>query len=111
LLCQFKRRNYTIHLDLSNYSFIIVNPSIHVNTGGLFNKFYQHYHKIYKKIIQQPIETWKTELINDFEEPVSKAHPEIAKLKVELYTKGALYASMSGSGSTVFEIFPQQKKN
>jgi 4-diphosphocytidyl-2-C-methyl-D-erythritol kinase len=66
--------------------------------------------KSIQKIIQQPIETWKTELINDFEEPVSKAHPEIAKLKVELYSKGALYASMSGSGSTFFGIFPQQKK-
>lgn len=100
-----------IHLDLSNYSFVIVNPGIHVNTGWAFQQIQPTLpQKSIQKIIQQPIETWKTELINDFEEPVSKAHPEIAKIKVELYSKGALYASMSGSGSTFFGIFPQQKK-
>ncbi|MFZ1371707.1 MAG: 4-(cytidine 5'-diphospho)-2-C-methyl-D-erythritol kinase, partial [Ferruginibacter sp.] len=52
-----------------------------------------------------PPATWKNSLKNDFEIPVFEAHPSIKAIKETLYTKGALYASMSGSGSTVFGIF------
>lgn len=61
-------------------------------------------------IIKQPIETWKAELINDFEAPVFKAHPELEALKNNLYEQGAIYASMSGSGSSLFGIFPKGTK-
>lgn len=49
--------------------------------------------------------TWKDHLKNDFEEPVTRQYPQIRSIKDELYNNGALYASMTGSGSTVFGIF------
>ena len=60
--------------------------------------------------MQQPVETWKAELKNDFEEPVFIAHPQVKEIKESLYNQGAVYAAMSGSGSTVFGIFEQDAK-
>ncbi|RXK62061.1 4-(cytidine 5'-diphospho)-2-C-methyl-D-erythritol kinase [Lacibacter luteus] len=101
-----------IALDLSAYRFAIVNPGIHVNTGWAFTQLQlRSDHETWadlRTIIQQPISTWKEQLINDFEEPVSKAHPEIAALKQQLYDAGAVYASMTGSGSTVFGMFERE---
>ncbi len=95
-----------IRLELSNYQFIIINPGIHVNTGWAFSQIQpKQPSKSINSIIQQPIETWKDELVNDFEEPVFKAHPQIKSIKENLYSQGAVYASMTGSGSTVFGIF------
>lgn len=62
--------------------------------------------KCCRDIVQQPIETWKDELVNDFEESVFKKLPMLADVKQKLYDLGAVYAAMSGSGSTVFGIFP-----
>ena len=61
---------------------------------------------IITEIVAQPIETWKNSLINDFEAPIFLAHPVLQDIKNELYKQGALYASMSGSGSSLFGIFP-----
>lgn len=98
-----------IHLDLSNYQFIIVNPKIHVNTGWAFKQITPKMPvKSIREIIVQPIETWKHELVNDFENVVINEHHEIGNIKHELYKQGALYASMSGSGSTVFGIFNRE---
>ena len=99
----------TVDLDLSAYHFAIVNPGIHVNTGWAFSQLSLTNvdRPDMKTIIQQPIETWKDQLTNDFEEPVSKAHPEIASVKQQMYDAGAVYASMTGSGSTVFGIFKE----
>lgn len=95
-----------IDLDLSAYTFVIVNPGIHLNTGWAFKQITPSVpSKSIQQIIQQPIETWKHELVNDFELPVATAYPAINNIKQELYLKGAVYASMSGSGSTVFGIF------
>ena len=95
-----------IHLDLSAYTFVIVNPGIHVNTAWAFKQITPSVPaKSIQQIIQQPIETWKHELVNDFELPVATTYPAIQNIKQDLYAKGAVYASMSGSGSTVFGIF------
>jgi 4-diphosphocytidyl-2-C-methyl-D-erythritol kinase len=95
-----------IDLVLRDYSFVIVNPKIHVATSWAFSNIVPSVpKKSIKEIIQQPIETWKDELINDFEEPVSKQHVEIKNIKQELYNKNAVYAAMSGSGSTAFGLF------
>jgi 4-diphosphocytidyl-2-C-methyl-D-erythritol kinase len=61
--------------------------------------------KSLKEIIAQPIEIWKDEMVNDFEESVFPQFPAIEEIKKELYRQGAIYASMSGSGSSVFGIF------
>lgn len=64
--------------------------------------------KCCRDIVRQPIDTWKDELINDFEAPIFAMHPELASIKLRLYDLGASYAAMSGSGSAIFGIFKQQ---
>jgi len=96
----------TLPLDLSPYKFIIVNPGIHINTAEAFSAIIPSQPTpSLKEIIQQPIETWKHDLINDFEESVFRQFPEIEAIKTRLYDAGALYSSMSGTGSTVYGIF------
>ncbi|MDB5200207.1 MAG: 4-(cytidine 5-diphospho)-2-C-methyl-D-erythritol kinase [Chitinophagaceae bacterium] len=98
-----------INIDLSNYKLLLVNPGIHINTKWAFTKITPQEPKVsIKEIITQPLETWKAQLKNDFEVPVFAEYPEIEKLKNDLYMQGALYASMSGSGSTVFGIFSKE---
>ena len=53
-----------------------------------------------------PATEWRDRAVNDFEKPVFSEHPELASLKEELYASGAVYASMSGSGSALYGIFP-----
>lgn len=101
-----------IELDLSPYQLVLVHPGIHVNTAWAFSTMVRvpkYHQKPIAQIIQQPIATWQTELYNDFEAPVFEAHPEIAQIKETLYQSQALYAAMSGSGSTVFGIFPKEQ--
>lgn len=98
-----------ISLDLTAYKFAIINPDIHVNTGWAFSQIKPAAERTsLREIIQLPIESWREKLTNDFEEPVSKHHPEIAEIKKTLYQQGAVYASMTGSGSTVYGIFQKE---
>ena len=100
-----------IQLDLSDYKFVLVNPGIHINTGWAFSQITPTLPKrSAKEIIQQPIETWKNELITDFESTVFKNYPEIKEIKDSLYRSNAVYAGLSGSGSTVFGIFKKESK-
>ena len=98
-----------ISLDLSSYRFMIVHPGIHINTSQVFSEIIPgDTNKSIKEIIQQPIETWRGELKNDFEEPIFKKYPEVKKIKNDLYQSGSIYASMSGSGSAVYGIFEKE---
>ncbi|MBT9483441.1 4-(cytidine 5'-diphospho)-2-C-methyl-D-erythritol kinase [Sediminibacterium sp.] len=95
-----------IQLDLSNHYFVLVNPGIHVNTKWAFEQIIPCPSKQnIVSILEQPIEEWRKYLFNDFEEPITKAHPMIGVIKDQLYQLGASYAAMSGSGSTLFGIF------
>ncbi len=95
-----------IPLNLAGYKIVLVNPGIHLSTREAFSKLTPAVPaKTIKEIVGQPIETWKNELLNDFEKPVFAVHPSIAKIKATLYSYGAVYAAMSGSGSTVFGLF------
>ena len=96
-------------LDLSEYKFLVVQPPVHVSTAWAFSTIKPlKPAKSIKKIIQQSISTWKAELINDFEKPVFEKYPEIKNIKEKLYEAGAIYASMSGSGSAVYGIFSKE---
>jgi len=98
-----------IVLDLSAYKILLVNPGIHINTAWAFKQITPAIPaKPVRQIIQQPVEQWKDELVNDFEMPVIKAHPELKVLKDQLYAAGAVYASMSGSGSTFYGIYKKE---
>ena len=95
-----------IELDLSAYTFVLVNPGIHINTSWAFGLIKPKTPvKSIHHIIFQNIATWKKELFNDFEKPVAAAYPVVSNIKFFLYELGAVYASMSGSGSSVFGIF------
>jgi 4-diphosphocytidyl-2-C-methyl-D-erythritol kinase len=95
-----------IELNLSNYKIVLINPGIHINTGKAFSKITPSGKRTsLKEIIQKPVEQWKEFLKNDFEETVFAEHPEIKTIKEKLYQQGAVYASMSGSGSSVYGLF------
>ena len=100
-----------LSIDLSGYTIALVHPGIHIATAWAFQQLSPCVkEKSIAEIIKQPIETWKAELMNDFEAPVFKANPLLEKIKNNLYSQGALYASMSGSGSSLFGIFPKGTK-
>ncbi len=95
-----------IALDLSFYKIVLVNPRIHINTGWAFSQLKPSAERSpLKEIISLPVEEWRDRLTNDFEEPVSAQHPLIKDCKNVLYNAGAVYAAMTGSGSTVFGLF------
>ena len=98
-----------IRLNLSGWYLAIVRPAIPVSTKEAFSLITPHRPvKNCRDIVQQPMESWRHELVNDFEKSVFTLHPEIAAIKKQLYDMGAVYAAMSGSGSAVFGFF--QKK-
>lgn len=101
----------TIQMDLSGYTILLVNPGIHINTGWAFRSLQQFSScdQLEEKILE-PVHRWKETIYNSFEAPVFEAYPEIASIKSQLYESGALYASMSGSGSSVYGIFEKGHK-
>ena len=98
-----------INPDLSAYKFIIVYPGIHSSTANAFENINPAVPvKSVKDIVQRPVEAWKEELVNDFEKPLFEQHPELRNIKQQLYDSGAVYAAMSGSGSSVYGIFRKE---
>ena len=115
----------TLKLDLSNYHIAVVYPNIHINTAEAYAMVKPRHAPALKgekfipclrEVIQQhplgrsertPSEgaTWKNNIHNDFEDAIFPKHPELKKIKEKLYSLGAVYASMSGSGSAVYGIF------
>lgn len=100
---------YPLSLSLQGYFIVLVLPQISISTVEAYKQikpkapFYPP-----SEIIQEPVESWKGKLVNDFEElPV--VPDEIRQIKAHLYAKGALYASLSGSGSAVFGIFNKKQ--
>jgi 4-diphosphocytidyl-2-C-methyl-D-erythritol kinase len=97
-----------VSLNLDAWSFLLVYPGIHVNTGWAFGQIIPKVPaQSLRNSILEPVENWKTMISNDFEAPVFRAHPELAVIKEELYAHGAVYATMSGSGSAIVGIFPK----
>jgi len=98
-------------LDLSGYSIQLLMPGLHVSTGKAFGTITPKPAPFdLNKLILLPITEWRDKISNDFEAPVFGQFPILAALKERLYSQGALYASMSGSGSAVYGIFPKGKK-
>ena len=95
-----------VQVDLSRYKFVLVHPGIHIDTAWAFSRIGSpHHSKPLKDAIQRPVASWKNELVNDFEAPVFAEYHALAKIKESLYTAGAEYASLTGTGSCVFGIF------
>lgn len=93
-------------LDLSAYEFKVFIPEgVSVSTADAYRGIVPHLpEKPLREVLSQPVETWKEELKNDFEETVFAKYPSLAPVKEMLYNEGAVYAAMSGSGSAFFQI-------
>lgn len=95
-----------IELSLHGKTIILVKPDIFVSTRDAYALVTPSPAAIpLTEAIKQPIQEWKQAITNDFEKSVFTKYPEIAAIKDKLYDMGALYASMSGSGSAVYGIF------
>lgn len=100
-----------IKVDLSGYKIVLVKPTVHVSTADAYSGIVPHKSGVsLKELIQLPLKDWKSNLKNDFENTVFSKYPEIAGVKQALYHEGAIFAAMSGSGSSVFAIFEHEVK-
>jgi len=95
-----------VSLDLSTYFIVVIKPEIHISTIEAYQNVIPQIPAMdLRRAIQLPIQEWKYHITNDFELGIFEKYPEIKALKSALYKEGALYASMSGSGSSVFGVF------
>lgn len=93
-------------LTLKGFYLVLVKPPIHVSTAEAYAALVPDPRPgAIEKTLHLPLARWREELKNDFEKPIFEKFPLISQLKEKLYSLGALYASMSGSGSSVFGIF------
>lgn len=93
-------------LSLKGKHIVLVKPDVFVSTKEAYANVHPHIPQFdLTSSLKQPIETWRHTVVNDFEESVFPNHPELPAIKQTLYDMGALYASMSGSGSTLYGIF------
>lgn len=95
-----------INLDLSGYHVLLVYPNLAISTAEAYAgvRPSQSQTALHNQL-QQPIATWRTTIHNDFEDSLFPKYPILNQIKEQLYEVGAVYASMSGSGSTVYGIF------
>ena len=93
-------------LSLKGCNLVLIKPDVHVGTADAYAGITpKQPEKPLKEILSLPPEKWKDLLVNDFEKTIFRKFPPIAEIKSQLYNMGAVYACMSGSGSSVFGIF------
>ncbi|OJV22087.1 MAG: 4-(cytidine 5'-diphospho)-2-C-methyl-D-erythritol kinase [Bacteroidetes bacterium 41-46] len=96
---------YTVH-QLSDYEIRVITPDIFISTAEAYSGVEPSGEgEPIENLLKHPVEEWKGVLFNDFERHIFKLHPQIRDIKERMYSEGALYASMSGSGSAVYGIF------
>ncbi|MBD5183543.1 MAG: 4-(cytidine 5'-diphospho)-2-C-methyl-D-erythritol kinase [Bacteroidales bacterium] len=99
-----------IELDLTGMWLVVVKPSVYISTKEAFAGVIPKPGEFdLREISRLPIEEWRNHIKNDFEDSIIPRFPEIGEIKGKLYSLGALYSSMSGSGSSVYGIFPSEK--
>ncbi|ADR20325.1 4-diphosphocytidyl-2-C-methyl-D-erythritol kinase [Marivirga tractuosa] len=99
-------------LDLSGYYLALVYPNIHISTAEAYSAVKPKKPAVsVKEIIETyPIEKWKDLLNNDFEKGIFEKYPQLNEIKNKFYSEGAIYSSMTGSGSTIFGIFKESSE-
>ena len=97
---------YPAQVSLKGYKVVILKPDVSITTADAYKMVKpRESKKSLSRLIKHPIESWRGYIGNDFEEVMFPRFPEIEKAKATLYQRGAVYASMSGSGSAVYGIF------
>ena len=100
----------SINITLAGYYVVLVYPNYLINTAkaysGVTPKMPER--SLENDILNLPIEQWKEFIHNDFEDSIFLEFPELLSIKEKLYKEGAVYASMSGSGSTLYGIFKNE---
>lgn len=97
-------------IDLSDYCIAIVKPHASVSTREAYSGVTPRLPSMpLDMALAMPVESWRDNVANDFEESIFPSHPEISEVKSMLYDLGAVYASMSGSGASVFGLFPASR--
>jgi 4-diphosphocytidyl-2-C-methyl-D-erythritol kinase len=100
----------TINFELNGYWIVLIKPDVHISTqeayAGVSPKPSEV--ELEELILSKDFSRWRTELVNDFEASIFPKHPILAELKAKFYESGAVYAAMSGSGSTIFGIFENE---
>lgn len=95
-----------VDLSLDNHNLVLVKPDIHVSTKDAFAMVQPAQPEMsLKEIVKKPVSEWKDLMVNDFEKSVFTKYPLVEQIKLKLYALGAEYASMTGSGSSVYAIF------
>ena len=93
--------------DAARYDLQVITPAgIAVSTKEAYSGITPHMPEVpLREVLSRSVEEWDGVLVNDFETTVFARHPELAAIKRSLYDSGAVYASMSGSGSALFAIY------
>jgi 4-diphosphocytidyl-2-C-methyl-D-erythritol kinase len=99
-----------VALDLSAYSIVLIHSGIHIDTSWAFSTITPcRPKKSVAEIVRRPVKEWRQELKNDFEKPVFSKYPELERIKEKLYEFGALFVSLTGSGSSIYGIFEKNR--
>jgi len=100
-----------ISLDLSDYKLVLINLGIHISTAFAFGNIQPNPNQPkLSELITHPVSDWKDHIFNNFEVPVFQQYPELRQAKANLYAAEAIYASMTGSGSTLYGIFRKDQE-
>ncbi|MFT4855732.1 MAG: 4-diphosphocytidyl-2-C-methyl-D-erythritol kinase [Algoriphagus sp.] len=97
-----------IELGLKGTHLVLINPGIHIGTKEAYAGVRPSPPKVKLKEVLADRSRWQAELINDFEASIFPNHPEIEAIKEKMYSSGAFYSAMSGSGSSVFGLFEEK---
>jgi 4-diphosphocytidyl-2-C-methyl-D-erythritol kinase len=102
----------TLSVALEGLKIVLVKPAVHVSTSEAYSSVRPHQPaNNLKDLIALPIEQWQATIFNDFENAIFPKYPTLLKVKNDLLAMGAKYASMSGSGSTIYGIFDEYPKD
>lgn len=101
-----------IDLDLATYWLVLVYPPVHINTAQAYGgvKPAKATYDLEAVVLEKPVGEWREVVHNDFEDSIFPKFPQLKAIKERLYVQGALYASMSGSGSSAYGIFREKRE-